>query len=795
MNSPQPSLNLLAAKIIQQWVSGQRPPSAQAALKEHPEFATDKGIVIDLAYSEYFLRVRAGETIDPETFCAQFPEHRVSLGRMIAQHHLRAELPPDAPSNAADPLATNPTNFDGVAANTQNVEVIPIHGSDHALVPELPSNPPGSGGSGSHPSGSGGSRFGPNQWPTTGDKIGDFNLIRQMGKGAFGRVYLAYEETTDRYVVVKISKHRCDEAKVLGKLVHQNVVSVLSAPHDLLTGLYIIAMPYHGSATLEDLIEMAYPLTPMQAPPKRADIILTAGRRNHHKSDPSPEEQRLDPFLNRAGFIDGIVWLGVRLVEALGAVHICGFVHHDLKPSNVLLGLDGQPRLLDFNLASDLKNTKSRLGGTLPYMPPEHLKVLEQSVSEQATTSGMSRQGDLFSFGVIMYELLTGTHPYGRFPKAKSVRKVALEILSRQKLGVKPIRERNPEVPSRLARLVESCLAYDPKDRPESAAAIATELRKCYSLKKRAFAFAGSGAGRSLVMVAALGTASAAAYFLQPVQATTANPIDHPTEYQKASKEGRHEDALAHLHEMRKLQPDDPNLWVGMAREHLALTDWRQARQELEKANDLRPIHAETLQLLGWTLAKLGYTDEALAALNKATRNGVDTSAIHNIKAFCYAQQRQDDLAITECKTALHLDPNHRQATINRAYVNFVKEMSAKKVSEHVLADVERAAVLGEPDPNLFLWAARVYAFAAIKSGPLKGDQPPEMQRLKGISLKYLQRAVEAGVSPSLWRQDSTFTTLHGKPDIFAKDWVRPEKPADMVTDWRIGNPFAGLTH
>ncbi len=99
-----------------------------------------------------------------------------------------------------------------------------------------------------------------------------------------------------------------------------------------------------------------------------------------------------------------------RLADGLGHAHERGILHRDLKPANILLADDGQPMLLDFNLSEDLK-LRSRapaafIGGTLPYMAPEQLQAFQHG------TCGGDARSDIFSLGVILYELLTGEHPF-----------------------------------------------------------------------------------------------------------------------------------------------------------------------------------------------------------------------------------------------------------------------------------------------------------------------------------------------------------------------------------------------
>jgi serine/threonine protein kinase len=764
-----------AAEIIQTWLDGAQ-PNAVAALAQNPDFVSDKAIVLDLAFAEFLIREHKGEKLDPETFCAKFPDHHATLGRMLSQQSVGSR-PPGL--DAALPNA--------LAQQTINTPVEPVRGNSTDPGPRfigIPTDGPGgSPASGSSPS----KKFGNGVWPAAGGRIGDFNLLRQLGKGAFGRVFLALEEPTTRHVVVKISKQKCDEAKVLGRLGHRNVVSVLSAPHDIDSGLYLVVMPYLGSATLEDLLELAYPLRKTSERPRKADVILKAARRNLQAGDPTPDDVRPDPFLTRAGFVDGVVWLGVRITEALSAVHRSGYVHHDLKPSNVLLGLDGQPRVLDFNLASDVRSAKSRLGGTLPYMPPEHLRA----VREPDTNGSMDARGDVYSLGIILYELLTGAHPFGRFPKSRSVRAVADEMLARQKLGVRPLRERNPDVPHRLARLIERCLSFDPNDRPQTAADVAAEMRHCYSARKRALQFLASRPGRVAATAAAIGLVSGATW-LAGAQARPATPEDSRTIGMQAFADARYPDAIPALLRTTQANPDDADAWLALGRARIAVGEYKTARPDLETAAKLRPAHGPTQATLAWCSAKLGYHEEAQTALRLAEESGYTPVGLYSLRGYSHVSRREDAKAEAALNEALKRNPNHRPALVNRAQLALAQSMgNLQGPSPQAFEDVERAIVAGPRDGYLCLWAAKFYAWAAHKPATAKGDWFADPVWAKERCRTLLRQAVELGIAEGQWKLESTFSFLFGDPNVYARDWVRSAKEADMSGFWRMGNPLA----
>src|SRR5262249_42656355 len=110
-------------------------------------------------------------------------------------------------------------------------------------------------------------------------------------------------------------------------------------------------------------------------------------------------------MLHKLTYVDAVVWIASRLAEGLAHAHDRGILHLDLKPANILLTDEGQPMLLDFNLAQDTKASgkeRPMVGGTLSYMSPEHLRAFRRE------PQSLDARSDLYSLGIILYELLTG---------------------------------------------------------------------------------------------------------------------------------------------------------------------------------------------------------------------------------------------------------------------------------------------------------------------------------------------------------------------------------------------------
>jgi serine/threonine protein kinase/tetratricopeptide (TPR) repeat protein len=340
-----------------------------------------------------------------------------------------------------------------------------------------------------------------NLLPRIGTQFLGFHLVAELGRGASGRVYLARQgDLADRQVALKVTTDEFDETQALAQLQHTNVVPIHSAHRS--GPLCAVCMPYFGSTTLGDIIRdlnarSGVPTTGRDllstlynrrgrshAPrrPREADGDTT--RRSRHRSarasEPVPEQPpppssaskatSILKMLETIGFVDACLWIGSRLADGLAHAHDRGILHLDLKPANVLLTDEGQPMLLDFNMARDTKRRATSVvdavGGTLPYMAPEHIEAFAGGPAE------VDARADVFSLGVMLYEMLARRRP---FPSA--VDRPPEELIAARKAGPPPLRSLNRTVSPAVEAIIHKCLAPNPADRYRSAQELAEDLR------------------------------------------------------------------------------------------------------------------------------------------------------------------------------------------------------------------------------------------------------------------------------------------------------------------------------
>lgn len=265
-----------------------------------------------------------------------------------------------------------------------------------------------------------------------GKKLGSYEIRTLLGKGGMSTVYLAYQPSMDRTVVVKVLPPEFlhdhtflqrfqNEARTVAKLEHINILPVYDVGED--NGIPYIVMRYLPGGTLADLL-----------------------------ADHLPDNTTIAHILQQIG-------------SALDYAHARGIIHRDLKPSNVLLDSAGNAYLADFGIArmmAEASNlTGSRVVGTPSYVAPEQVKKGEV----------VTQSADIYALGVLAYEMLTGEPPYRDEDATKTLMAHVME-------PVPSVRDIDPNVPSAIDAVVQRALAKRPEDRFPTAGAFAEAFRQ-----------------------------------------------------------------------------------------------------------------------------------------------------------------------------------------------------------------------------------------------------------------------------------------------------------------------------
>ena len=269
----------------------------------------------------------------------------------------------------------------------------------------------------------------------SGELVADrYELQEVVGTGGMSSVYRAVDTLLERNVALKIlHPHYGDdaeyverfrrEARSVAQLSHPNIVTVIDRGES--DGQQYIVFEYVDGESLKQLVDRTGPL-----PARRA------------------------------------IELGLQVAEALAFAHNAGLVHRDVKPQNVLVTEDGEAKVTDFGIARslDVEHGVTQTGtvlGTSNYLSPE-----------QARGQTVTPATDVYSLGVVLYELLTGEVP---FPGENFVA-VAMKHINEEPPS---LLERRPDVPMRLVAAIDRALAKDPDQRFPSMGAFCTELRAC----------------------------------------------------------------------------------------------------------------------------------------------------------------------------------------------------------------------------------------------------------------------------------------------------------------------------
>ncbi|MDD5982637.1 MAG: Stk1 family PASTA domain-containing Ser/Thr kinase [Solobacterium sp.] len=262
---------------------------------------------------------------------------------------------------------------------------------------------------------------------------GRYELVKCIGHGGMADVYLALDLILDRQVAIKILKPDSNadkvalerfarEAQASTQLSHPNIVDIYDVGDD--DNIHYIVMEYVKGHTLKQLIKKRGPL------PTRETI-----------------------------------WIMKQLTSALMEAHKNGLIHRDIKSQNILIKDDGTVKLADFGIAI-LNNaiqltSKDSVLGSVHYLAPELVKGEKSSM-----------KSDIYSLGIVMYELLRGDVPF----KGDNPAQIALKHMKQE---IPNVREYNPQIPQSVANIITKACAKDPKDRYDNAALMLKDLNVC----------------------------------------------------------------------------------------------------------------------------------------------------------------------------------------------------------------------------------------------------------------------------------------------------------------------------
>ena len=301
------------------------------------------------------------------------------------------------------------------------------------------------------------------RYPEPGEFLGPFLLLAELGRGRSGRTFLASDPTlADRPVVVKIIPDDQDEHLAVAQLQHTHIVPLFSEHRFASRGLRVLCMPYLGGTSL-DRILLDVASVPLG---HRTGELLVKVIDRHSRTTPCVPQTE-GPFrrgIERASYVDAMTWLACCLADALQYSHARGLVHMDVKPSNVLVTLDGQPMLLDFHLARGPLLTGERggdrLGGTPGWMSPEQDGAMDAIANGRPIPHAVDGRSDIYAIGLLLAEAI------GCVPAA------------RDRSRSKPIVSRPLGVSVGLVDILKKCLAPDAGDRYDDAGTLAEDLRR-----------------------------------------------------------------------------------------------------------------------------------------------------------------------------------------------------------------------------------------------------------------------------------------------------------------------------
>jgi serine/threonine protein kinase/Tfp pilus assembly protein PilF len=396
-------------------------------IEQFPELGSARDLPLELILTEYNARLANGDQPELSTYARRFPEQIAAL---------RAHLNVDPASDR--------------------------------VVPEV------------------------SQLLEPGATVGDFQIVRLLGQGATACVYLAKQLQLDRQVALKVSPARerdlCDEARTLALLDHDHIVPVYV--EQIVGDRRLMAMRYVPGVTVAWLLGQLEERSRTRC----SGIDLLKMIDSQFPGEVEPQESSVRVPLRRFDFVRSVCHIVAGLARGLEHAHQRRVLHCDIKPANILIAQTGRAMLMDFNIASrfcsaqavtsakdeggevpaSAANATAVVGGTPEYMSPEQLAAMAAQGGAGSTV--IDERSDVYSLGVVLYELLSGSSPFPSPSTKTPLQAVVGQSISARMRGPLPIPSVVVRISPGLDSILEKCLAPDPADRYRTAGEFAEDL-------------------------------------------------------------------------------------------------------------------------------------------------------------------------------------------------------------------------------------------------------------------------------------------------------------------------------
>ncbi len=383
--------------------------AARQVLDQQPELASNEEAAIEILYTEYQTLDESGRRPELEQWLDTYPQYRTRLKRLVQLHELMDE-------SVEIPTAAPASTSRSASSRSANLR---------------------SSGSASTAASNASSITGQSRGRAAAeqpiDTVGDYDLLSELGRGGMGVVYRARQRGLGRLVAVKVLRSTDSSSNERSRF-QQEAEAIAALQHPNIVQIYEVGIDCERDFLSMELIDGG-----------SLEVWSQGHDRSYHE----------------------IALLVKQLADAIQYAHERGIVHRDLKPANVLMTVRGEPKVVDFGLAKRLDDSArvhTQTGavlGTPSYMSPE-----------QASGSGHVGPGsDLFSLGVIVYQLLTGRLPFDGASTVETLKMIA------DRDPPSPSKFR-PSVPRDLETICLKCLAKNPGHRYASARALSEDLSR-----------------------------------------------------------------------------------------------------------------------------------------------------------------------------------------------------------------------------------------------------------------------------------------------------------------------------